>query len=309
MKRPRLLIIGCGDIGQRVVRQLARRWRLLALARSEQSASQLRQLGVTPLHGDLDQRRSLHRLRGLASHLLHLAPPATGGTTDRRTQRLLAAIRQPQRRRHQTQPTRQNRPIVAPRRLLYISTSGVYGDCGGAWVTECRPRQAQSERAQRRASAEDQVRALGRCGHWQTRILRVPGIHGPDRLPLQRLRGGQPVMLEAEDSWGNHVGADDLARAIGLLLRRGHTQRVYNVCDSDPLPMSVYLNRLCAALGLPPLPQVTREQARQLLSPTLWSYQRESRRLSNQRLQDETGWRPQLATVDDLVRRLPVSPA
>lgn len=308
LKQPRLLIIGCGDIGQRVARILHRRWRLLALARSPASAAQLRQLGITPISGDLDQRRNLQRLQGLARHVLHLAPPAASGREDVRTRRLLAALQRrrarPNRRRASGGPA-ENRPIVASGRLLYISTSGVYGDCGGEIVSECRPRNAQSERAQRRASAEDQVRRYGRRGNAQTRILRVPGIHAADRLPLQRLRGGAPVMRVEEDSWGNHVGADDLAAAIALLLRRGHTQRLYNVCDDDPQPMSLYLNRLCQALGLPLLPVVSRAQAQQQLSPTLWSYQRESRRLDNQRLRRETGWRPQLATIDDLVRQLP----
>lgn len=301
MKRPRVLIVGCGDIGQRVAEKLVGHYRVLALARSEASAANLRQQGIVPIRGDLDQRRSLRRLRGLASRVIHLAPPRPEGSDDARTRRLLAALRSKKR-------SAQNRPIVAPARLLYISTSGVYGDCAGEQVRESRPCRPQSARALRRAAAEREVRRCGRSGRWQSSILRVPGIHGPDRLPLQRLNGGQPVMRRDEDSWGNHVGADDLARAITILLHQGRPQRVYNVCDSDPQPMGVYLNRLCTALELPLLPEVGRAEAEQRLSPSLWSFQRESRRLDNGRLLRETRWRPQLATVDDLIRQLASPP-
>lgn len=301
MKRPRVLIVGCGDIGQRVAEKLVGHYRVLALARSDAAAATLRQLGITPIRGDLDQRRSLQRLCGLAAWVIHLAPPRTEGHDDARTRHLLAALRAQKR-------STQKRPIVAPARLLYISTSGVYGDCAGQQVRESRPCRPQSARALRRAAAEREVRRCGRAGRWRTSILRVPGIHGPDRLPLQRLGGGQPVMRRDEDSWGNHVGADDLAHAITVLLHRGRPQRVYNVCDSDPQPMGQYLNRLCAALGLPPLPEVSRAEAEQRLSPSLWSFQRESRRLDNGRLQRETRWRPTLATVDDLIRQLASPP-
>ena len=301
MKRPRVLIVGCGDIGQRVAKKLVARYRVLALARSDAAAARLRLQGIVPIRGDLDQHRSLQRLSGLATQVVHLAPPPGEGTDDPRTRRLLATLRAPKR-------GAKNRPIVAPARLLYISTSGVYGDCSGARVPETRPAQPQSARARRRAVAERQVRALGHRGSWRTSILRVPGIHGPDRLPLQRLGGGQPVMRCDEDSWGNHVGADDLATAICVLLRQGRPQRIYNVCDSDPQPMGVYLNRLCAALGLPPLPEVSRSEAEQRLSPSLWSFQRESRRMDNSRLLRETRWRPHLATVDDLIRQLAAPP-
>ena len=301
IKQPRLLIVGCGDIGQRVAKKLMTRYRLLGVARSAESAEHLRQQGITPVRADLDQPRSLQRLRGLAPYILHLAPPPLSGTTDPRTQALLAALTRPDK-------TQKKRAIVAPGRLIYISTSGVYGDCRGESVTESRPVNPESPRAQRRVAAETQIRALGKRGQWRTTILRVPGIHGPDRLPLKRLQGGQPVIATEEDSWGNHVEADDLADAIIALLYNRRSQRVYNACDSDPQLKGVYLNSLCRALGLPELPAISKTAAESQLSPGLWSFDRESRRISNLRLLNESRWKPKISTVADLLLKLPTSP-
>lgn len=299
-KQPRLLIVGCGDIGQRVAKKLMTRYRLFGVARSAESAELLRKQGITPVRADLDQPRSLHRLRGLAPYILHLAPPPLSGTSDPRTQALLAALTR-------ADKTQKKRAIVAPARLIYISTSGVYGDCRGESVTESRAVNPESPRAQRRVDAERQIRALGKRGHWRTTILRVPGIHGPERLPLKRLQGGQAVITAAEDSWGNHVDADDLADAIIALLHSRRSQRVYNACDSDPQLKGVYLNRLCRALGLPELPAISKAEAENQLSPGLWSFDRESRRISNQRLLNESRWKPKIATVADLLLKLPSS--
>lgn len=301
IKRPRLLIVGCGDIGQRVAQKLIRRYRIFGVARSPETAQRLRQQGITPVYADLDQPRSLQRLQGLAHLVIHLAPPPLSGTSDPRTQALLTTL-------SRTDKTQKKRAIVAPGRLIYISTSGVYGDCRGESVTESRPVNPESPRAQRRVAAEAQIRALGKRGQWSTTILRVPGIHGPGRLPLKRLQGGQPVIAAEEDSWGNHVDADDLADAIIALLHSHRSQRVYNVCDSDPQLKGVYLNSLCRALGLPELPAISKTEAEGQLSPGLWSFDRESRRISNQRLLNETRWKPKIATVADLLLKLPTSP-
>lgn len=277
----RLLIIGCGDVVRRALPQLVRRYRVYALVRRFDAS--LRDLGVTQIVGDLDQPATLSRLAGLADLVLHSAPPADSEAgRDRRTQRLLAAL--------QTAKS-------VPRRLVYISTSGVYGDCGGAAVAETRALNPQSTRASRRAAAEAQLRALGRSGRVRVSILRAPGIYATDRLPLERIKRGDPVLEAKEDSYSNHIHADDLARACQLALRHGRSNRVYNASDDRPLPMGEWFTRLAEAFELPPPPRVSREEAARTVSPTLLSFMRESRKLDNRRIKRELGLRLQYPDV------------
>ena len=194
----RILIVGCGDIAMRVAPLLRGHYRLLGLVRNADHHNALRKAGITPVAGDLDGRRSLNRLAGLADIVLHFAPPPNTGERDTRTRNLLAAL---------TRGT-------LPQQLIYISTSGVYGDCGGAEVTETHPLNAQNPRAQRRVDAENQIRAWARKNGIHAGILRVPGIYAADRLPLQRLQQGTPAIVAAEDSYTNHIHADDLARCV-----------------------------------------------------------------------------------------------
>ena len=275
-----MLIVGCGDIGLRVAQLLLPRYRVYALVRTAVRAQQLRTVGIIPVLGDLDQPRSLNRIAGLATTVVHCAPPPATGSGDPRTARLLTALAHP----------RQS-DIVALH-LIYISTSGVYGDCGGRWVSETTPPRPESARAQRRIAAEHLLRRASRRRQIRCTILRAPGIHGPQRLPLERIHGGQPVLCDADSGWGNHIDADDLARAVVALLHDRHNSRVYNVVDNQPLPHGQYLQRIAMHLSLPPLPALPREQAEQQMSASLWSFQRESRRIDNHRLCRESRWRP-----------------
>lgn len=273
-RRPRILIIGCGDVGLRVADQLPPRVRVIALTSSPQRVPELRRHGVTPLQGNLDKPQSLARLAGLATHVLHLAPPAGEGWQDPRTQALLRKLR----------------GRALPNRLVYSSTSGVYGDCGGAWVSEVRPLGASTQRAQRRVHAESQVRFWGRSSGVPISILRVPGIYAADReggTPQGRLAKGTPVLLPQDDVYTNHIHADDLARACVAAVWRSKPQRVYHVNDDTTLLMGDYFDLAADLYGMPRPPRIARAGAQEKLPLMLLSFMSESRRLLNTRMKQE----------------------
>jgi nucleoside-diphosphate-sugar epimerase len=268
-----LLIIGCGDVGLRVLRLLAGRWHVFALTSSPARASALRQAGAVPLLGNLDQPATLGRLAGLADLVLHLAPPAAAGATDARTRHLLAALAR--------------RPPTA---LVYVSTTGVYGDCGGARINETHAVNPATDRARRRVHAESQLRTFGRRHGVRVGILRVPGIYASDREgghPRERLARGTPVLRREDDVFTNHIHADDLAHACLLALLRGRPQRVVNACDDSELLMGDYFDLAADLAGLPRPERITRAQAAERMSPMQLSFWSESRRLANERLRRE----------------------
>ncbi|MBV2235651.1 MAG: NAD(P)H-binding protein [Sterolibacterium sp.] len=278
-KKRRLLVIGCGDVALRALPRLARRYRVYALLRSQDAQLQqrLRQLRVTPLLGDLDQPATLQRLAGLADAVLHCAPPAQQDKNecrDLRTRHLIAVLR---------------KGLSLPRRLVYISTSGVYGDCGGALVRETRRPQATTARARRRVDAESELRRWGRrLGAPIISILRAPGIYAVDRLPLERIRRGDPILQAADDVITNHIHADDLATCVVAALRRGRAQRIYHASDDTPgLAMADWFDLVADHAGLPRPPRLSRAAASQRLSPLTLSFMNESRRLDNTRLHRE----------------------
>ena len=290
-RRPRVLIVGCGDVGLRVAAQLdapqSRRVRLLALTSSPERVRLLRAAGITPLQGDLDRPETLRRLSGLAQRVLHLAPPpgdVRGVVThDPRTRELLRALRQ----------------RTPPQALVYASTTGVYGDCRGQRVSESRPVNPHTARARRRVDAEQWVRLLGRAGVRST-ILRVPGIYAQDReggTPRERLLKGTPVLQAQDDVYTNHIHANDLARACLLALWRGRAQRVLNVCDDTDMKMGDYFDLAADLMGLPRPPRVARATASEALPLMLLSFMSESRRLDNSRMKKELRLKLQLPHV------------
>lgn len=278
----RLLIVGCGDIGRRLVRILQQRYRLFALVRARAQADVLRSHGVTPISGDLDDAKSLERLAGIAHDIVHLAPPPASGAVDTRTANLIRALGKARR---------------IPQRFIYISTSGVYGDCAGEVVAEHRRLRPQSDRAQRRADAERRLRAWARHSSVRVSILRVPGIYAGNRLPLDRLRAGTPALCDAQDAYTNHIHAEDLARAIVAALARGRTQRIYNTSDGSWLKMGAYFDLVADRFGLPRPPRVSMAEAQGRVSEAMLSFMRESRRLQNGRLQRELRLRLRYPTV------------
>ena len=286
-KRERLLIIGCGDVGQRVVR-VQRHVRVVALTSSPARVAALRGQGVTPIVGNLDAPASLQRLAGWATRVLHLAPPPLQGSTDPRT---LALTRMLMRR-------------SAPLSVVYGSTSGVYGDCASAWVSESRRVNPTTPRAQRRVDAEARVRHLGRLRSSGVRVsvLRIPGIYAPDReggTPRDRLLRGTPVLARSDDVFTNHIHADDLARACLLALWCGKPQRIYNVNDDSQLLMGDYFDMAAGLYGLAKPPRISRAQAQTELPAMQLSFMSESRRMVNTRMKRELRLQLRYAKVED----------
>lgn len=281
----RVLIVGCGDVGLRVARRLRGRVRLLALTSDPARCADLRAAGIVPLVGNLDEPRSLQRLAGLADMVLHLAPPPGAGATDPRTAALLQALAR----------------RGAPRAIVYASTTGVYGDCGGARFDETRAVAPGTERARRRVDAEQRLRLHGRRSGTRVSLLRIPGIYAGDRPgghPRERLARGTPVLAREDDVFTNHIHADDLARACLAALWRGRPQRVLHASDDTELTMGDYFDRAADLCGLPRPPRITREEARHTLSPMLLSFMSESRRLDNRRLKRELRFSFLYPTVD-----------
>ncbi|WP_119292935.1 NAD-dependent epimerase/dehydratase family protein [Azohydromonas sediminis] len=290
-RRPSLLIVGCGDVGLRVLRLLRGRWRVYALTSTPARRAALRAAGAVPLVGDLDDAATLGRLGALADAVLHLAPPPSTGDTDPRTARLLRALARAGR----------------VQRLVYASTTGVYGDCAGARFDETRAVAPATDRARRRVDAEARVRWFGRATGAAASVLRIPGIYAFDRDggdPRDRVRRGTPVLAAVDDVYTNHVHADDLARACVAALLRGAPQRVYHVCDDGERRMGEHFDLVADLAGLPRPPRLSRDEARTQLSPMQLSFLGESRRLVNARLKRELRVRLRYPTVEDAFRSL-----
>jgi len=319
---------------------------VIALSSQPARAAELRAAGTTPLIGNLDERLSLRRLAGLASTVLHLAPPQKDGDDDSRTRALIAALSAQRRsvarvassavtavarqrawrgwfratfkstmragvkmhakaiKRPSIVPDRVSSTAARPRqiRLIYASTSGVYGDCGGAWIDETRRVRPDNARAKRRVSAEAQLRGATRRGLLSASIVRIPGIYASNRLPLARLQKGTPALAPGDDVYTNHIHADDLAAILVLAIRRARPQRVVHASDDSNLRMGDYFDLVADAFGLPRAPRVSREQAETQLEPMMLSFMRESRRLQNTRLRDEMRYALRYPSIHDFLR-------
>lgn len=272
-----LLLIGCGDIALRSAPLLRTHYRLIGLCRHLENAPQLRQYGITPVFGDLDKPKSLNKLAGIAHAVLHLAPPPNHGKRDIRTSNLLASL---------TKRPAANK-IILPQRFIYISTSGVYGDCNGALTDETCPIKPRIERSIRRADAETQVRNWGLRNYVRVSILRVPGIYAAERLPLKRLHEGAPALLPEDDCYTNSIHADDLVHIIFAALRYAKPGRVYNACDDSNLKMGEYFDLIADFYGIPRPPRIARVNASKHISSSMLSFMKESRRLMNIRIKNE----------------------
>ncbi|WP_074765323.1 sugar nucleotide-binding protein [Paraburkholderia fungorum] len=334
-RRPRVLIVGCGDVGMRCVPLFQPHAHVFALTSHAARCAELRAAGATPLVGDLDVRRSLKRLAGLAPTVLHLAPPQKTGDDDNRTRALLATLGARRggvlrassasgstpvgRLRHVRAHFRASwaesetagivpdrgyptASLPAPVRLVYASTTGVYGDCGGAWIDETRTVQPANGRAKRRVSAERQLRRAASRGSIVASIARIPGIYARNRLPLARLEKRTPALSETDDVYTNHIHADDLAAILVRLVTHGKPSRVIHASDDSSLKMGEYFDEVADAFGLARPPRITRAQAEEQIDPNLLSFMRESRRLANRRLKDELRVQLRFPSVEDFLR-------
>lgn len=267
-----VLIAGCGDIGQRVARlyraQGASVW---GLVRSESSAVRLRAEGIEPVFGDLAEGATMKNLPTAEAVLFYLAPPPAQGERDPLLQNFLAAIG----------------VVRRPAKLVLISTTAVYGDCQGAWITEAQAVKPQTARGRRRLDAENTLRCWGRETGVPFVILRVGGIYGPGRLPVARLEKGLPILDPIESPQTNRIHQDDLAQVCVAAMERGVSGEVYNIADGHPGAMSQYFIDVAKALGLPPPPIVPRAEAEKVMSAGMLSYLQESRRLDNRKMREE----------------------
>lgn len=291
--RPRLLILGCGDVGMRLLPLVRDRFRVFAVTSRRERCAELRAAGAVPLVADLDQPRTLKRLAGLARYVVHLAPPQAEGTLDRRTRNVTAIL-----------------PDGAV--VVYVSTTGVYGDCGGAAIDETRPLAPHNARAWRRVDAERTLRAAVLARHGRLAILRAPGIYAADRLPLKRLEEGTPALADADDVYTNHIHADDLARIAALALFRALPGRAYNAVDDTEMKMGDYFDAVADAFGLARPPRVSRAELAAQSTPIRLSFMSESRRIGNARLRHELGVRlrfPTVAAALAAFREAPGTPA
>ena len=276
MKFEKVFIIGCGYIGQRVARAwIARGEKVYALVRSKERMQELEGLGIKLVSGDLDQTQSLHGLRLEDALLYYFAPPPREGIHDTRMAALVSALK----------------PDAKPAGCVLISTTGVYGDHGGAWVDESATLKPGSDRARRRLDAENVLRAWGREHRVAVVVLRVAGIYSPDRLPEARIRSGVPVVHEAECPYTNRIHADDLVEVCVAAVERGKPDEIYNVSDGTPGTMTEYFNAVADALGVPRPPTISMQTAKHQLSPGMLSYLSESRRLDNRKMLEEFGVR------------------
>ncbi|MEN9479718.1 MAG: hypothetical protein RLZZ298_1113 [Pseudomonadota bacterium] len=280
----KILIVGSGDVARRILPHLTGRYRVFALLRNAARVADWKRAGTQPLLADLDDASSLGRIAGLADVVLHLAPPPNQGNSDTRTKHLLAAL---------------SKGKSLPRCLIYVSTTGVYGDCGGAVIDETRRLNAESPRAGRRVDAEQTLRAWGTRNGVRVCILRAPGIYAADRLPLERLEKGLPALAAADDVFTNHIHAADLAAACVAALRHGQANRSYNVVDDTDLKMADYFDQVADAFTLPHPPRLSRAEASGIISPMQMSFMRESRRIGNRRIKQELKLRLAFPTVAD----------
>ena len=275
-----MLIIGCGDIGRRIAHIAQRKGESVsALVHTTESRSELQKLGIHVIQADLDDE--IETLNADGFRIVYLAPPPRTGTEDWRMRHLLQAL------------------TGSPERFLYLSTTGVYGDCKGEWVDETRPAAPLADRARRRLDAELQLSSAATQRGWCYVIMRVAGIYGAQRLPLQRIKEQKPVLRAGQAPFINRIHEDDLAEITLGLLEKGGRGEIYNVTDGHPGTMSDYFTTVARYAGLPQPPEIDMCQAESEMSTGMMSYLRESRRISNRKMMDLLGAELRYATLED----------
>lgn len=276
-------------MGARLARIEASRRPVLALVRSGQRASALEAAGLRTMRVDLDATAPalLPALSAAAAGaaIVYLVPPPEQGTTDSRLESLLCQLGD-----------------ACPAVFVYVSTTGVYGDTAGALVDESSPVAPGNVRSQRRVAAESAASAWCSSRGVRCVILRVPGIYGPHRLPLDRLERGEPALRLDEAGPGNRIHVDDLVASIVAAMDRETAQGAYNVTDGDHSSTTSYLQETAAAAGSRGPELITRAEAARRISPGMLAFLSESRRVSNRRMLDELGVRLQYPDMRSGIR-------
>jgi len=273
-----MILGGSGDVGRRIVKYLIEAGlesnNIAAFVNSESSQLKANELGISAHIIDLDDLsddlKNCNR-----TQLYYTVAPQKSGHEDLRTANVIKQFEMNQ---------------VLPEKVILISTTGVYGDCGGDWVDEQSDTKPQTDRGKRRLSSEQQWLQWGSRHSVPVSVLRAPGIYAHSRIPKARIAKRIPVVAEDECGYTNRIHADDLARACILAMRKAPHQQIYNATDGSPGKITQYLQAAAQVLGIPPLPEISMQQAQQELSQGMLSYLQESRKISNRKLIDELGF-------------------
>lgn len=270
-------MVGTGYVGRRVLESAAK-GTAIGLSRSADPTLETQEIY------DLDEGGPLPLSLPERYRILYTVPPAQTAASDVRLERLLAALE------------------PAPAAFVYVGTTGVYGDRGGAVVDEHTPVAPGTVRAERRVAAERLLESW--CGERGVRlaILRVPGIYGPGRLGLERLRAGMPVIREAETHPGNRIHVDDLVTCCRAALDLDAAAGIFNVGDGDPRSSTWFVREVARQCGLPKPPQISRAEAGRVFSPERLSFVSEARRVDTRRMRDVLGVTPRYGNAEDGIR-------
>ena len=270
-----ILIIGCGDIGKRVARLwLERGSDVSVLTRNVQQFDQHDHIQVNTVEGNLDQLETLAGMPARNACIYYFVPPPDDGDDDPRMRAFIYQLRNGE----------------LPEKIIYISTTGVYGDCNGAWVTEQSTVNPQNQRSKRRLAAEKLLTNWHAATRVPVVILRVAGIYGPGRLPIGRIKTGQPVLNEQEAPFSNRIHSDDLARiCVAAAVQIVNGYHIYNVSDGHPTTMTDYYNRVAKTAGLPPPRIISLSETATEFSPMMLSFLSESKRVDNRKMLQELG--------------------
>ncbi len=279
----KVLIAGCGDIGRRVGSKWVKRSAAVTgVVRSEASVERLRGTGIFALRTDLDTTSKYLPVED--SLVYYFVPPSVDSNTDTRMRKFVSLL------------SRADRP---PTRIIMISTTGVYGDAGGQWITETSAVNASTDRAKRRLDAESALEEWSSKSKVPIVILRVGGIYGPGRLPIRFIKSGQALPPVHNSSYTNHIHANDLANVCLAASRANFSAGIYNATDGKPMRMVNYFNKVAEFLGLDEPPSLDFGAAMDKLSPAMQSYLKESRRISNRKLLLEMGSGLKYPTLED----------
>lgn len=264
------IIIGCGDIGRRfaALAQAAGFNPIFGTYRSEDTAAKLSAQGIQPYPLILDAPGNSTALPTANATILYCVPPPGGGFHDSRARNFCHLL------------------SLAPKpaRIVYLSTTAVYGNHGDNWITEQTEPAPNTSRGHRRLDAETAFTQFSHQNHVPLIILRVAGIYGPDRLPLQQLLSGHPVLSPAEAKPTNRIHADDLAAVCLTAAEHGATGAIYNVCDGHPTSITDYFTSAAALLSLPAPRQISMDEADKVMTPLMLTYVREGHLISNQKM-------------------------
>lgn len=278
----KLIIIGCGDIGFRVARlALDQGVTVIAVSRGEKKFPEASKAGCTLITANLDSPETFPKLDYQGAAVLYAAPPPGGGVIDTRVQNFLALID----KGHE------------PAKIVYISATSVYGNCGDELVDENRTPNPANHTGRRRLDAEQQFCQWGVGHQVPVVILRVSGIYGPGRVPMQRIINREPLLCAEDAGYTNRIHAADLAQICLAAFDRGVAGDVFNVSDGETGKMNDYFNAITDLLHLPRLPQVSMDEARKVMSPLMFSYMTDSRKIDNRKMLTKLGIKLQYPTM------------